>query len=169
MCPVHHSIADDAFMYSWIGTSLYGNFVYIADFITRTFKRALTDFNKDPFNTSFMVVLHDWHTAPWYPILDQSDIVKNYDAGYAIFTCPAAAIYSSGNLRPAGGKGRPDRILVQDTKWPGVVVTKNRLNPTRIKPANLRYALSGHVAPSMMKAVIRSEILACTDVTVHMI
>lgn len=43
ICHVYNSIADDAFKYSWIGTSFYGNPVYNANFATKTFWKELSD------------------------------------------------------------------------------------------------------------------------------
>jgi len=116
MCLVYDSAAHDAFKYPWIGTSFYGNPVYTGEFIARTLRKSIPDFSKDPVNTSCMFVLPDWPTATWYPLLDQCDIVKSYEVGSTIFTCPISATYSSGNLRPAGDEGGPDRVFPQGTK-----------------------------------------------------
>lgn len=64
MCRVYHSETYETFAYHWMGTSFYGNHVDNATFIFRTFTKAISKFNKDPVNMSFMFVLRNWTLGP---------------------------------------------------------------------------------------------------------
>lgn len=74
MCKTYHSETDYAFIYPWVGIS-YLNPIYTIDFISKILKKAISDFNKELVNTSFMFVMLDWNSAPWYPLLDQFEIL----------------------------------------------------------------------------------------------
>lgn len=114
-----------------------------------------------------MLALPDWPTAPGYPLLYQVKIVKQYDTGSGIFTCPASATYSADNLHPAGHLGGLDNVFVQGRKWPVIVITTTKLTGARINQAKLLHARLGHIAPITMNAVIRSSIQTCIGTTIH--
>lgn len=84
-----------------------------------------------------------------------------------IFTCPAAATYSSVDLRPASNQSGLDRVFIQGAKWPVVVITKTKLTVARMSPAKLLHTRLGHIAPITMKAAIRSGMRTGADTTIH--
>jgi len=156
MCPIFHSKIDDAFKYPWVGTAFYGNPEYTAEFITKTLQKAISDYSKDPENTSFMFVLRDWKSAPWYALLDQFQVVKTYPTGSRVFSCPSGTTFDTETLIPVAAEGGPDRVFINGTSWPVIVVTKSKLTDPVINPVKLLHARLGHVAPSTLKAAVRT-------------
>ena len=62
-----------------------------------------------PASTAGMFVLPKWTGAPWWPLVERMERVKEYGAGYFLFTAPA---------EKAGGK----RKSIGPAPWPVVVV-----------------------------------------------
>lgn len=58
-CVIFHSVHDDAFDYPWVCASSYGNPVYSLELITKVLRKAISDYNESPTNTSFMIILPD--------------------------------------------------------------------------------------------------------------
>lgn len=88
----------------------------------------------------------DWPSGQWYPLLDQFDVLKWYDAGSKIFTCPISTVYDATFLIPAREQGEPDGVPAQSSKRPVVVVNKKKLTVAKMCQAKLLRAWLGHIA-----------------------
>lgn len=81
--------------------------------------------------------------------------------------CPSSRTYTASDLQLAGGQGGQEHDFISGTKWPVIVAAKSKLIVTKINPAKLLYAIHGHIAPTTMKAMIRSGMQTGTDTTLH--
>lgn len=108
-----HSKKDDAFRYPWVGASFYGNPKDTAEFITRTLEKTVSNFSNNPSKTPFMLELLDWQSVPYYPLVDEFEIVKLYPGGSSSFSCLADAMCDTKVLTHAGDEGGYERVLIK--------------------------------------------------------
>ena len=108
--------------FKWEGHSFYGNPPYTSDIITRTLNKALHGFHNSPSDTEFLFVLPKWKTAPWYDLLAQFTIVREWPRGSKLFTCPSTS------HKPRDGETDEEvptgRKYVGPTPWPVLMVYK---------------------------------------------
>ena len=119
LCTRHLTLQDDAFKHTWSTGRFYGNPVYTDRSIARTLEKALADFNKDPRNTSTVLVIPRWESAPWFPLTKQFHTIKTWDKGSMLFTCPTW--YAHGRTgHPA--TDAPGRVFLGGTPWPVMAI-----------------------------------------------
>ncbi|KAK3280740.1 hypothetical protein CYMTET_11436 [Cymbomonas tetramitiformis] len=125
--------ADSCFMKDWAGKACYGNPPYDHGMILRSLQKAIGDFGREPTCTKFLFVLPKWETASRWPLTTQFGIIHEYPAGQQIFLAPLDSCYNTDNLEKCG----EDRVWIQETKWPVVVIYQD----------NQYYSATGHEAP----------------------
>ncbi|KAK3242044.1 hypothetical protein CYMTET_48237 [Cymbomonas tetramitiformis] len=135
------TITDTCFGKDWAGRHCYGNPPFDHDIILQCLQKALTDFDRDPPNTKFMFVLPKWVTASWWSLTSRFDIIHEYPAGAKIFSAPRASCYNVANLEPCG----EDRVWIEDTKWPVVVLFKNSHTTEQLDIKLLQHVRLGHI------------------------
>jgi hypothetical protein len=144
----------DSFTHDWVGENFYGNPVFQNSFITRTLEKAIADFDKSPDDTSFFIVVPNWKDAPWYPLLSQFQVVHTYDKGSEIFTAPGDQVFNRDALRGAGEDGGDDRVFVDGTDWPVLLIFKDKHTVTKIDHDWLLHARLGHPGHNVVKSII---------------
>ncbi|KAK3260702.1 hypothetical protein CYMTET_30352 [Cymbomonas tetramitiformis] len=135
------TITDTCFVKDWAGRHCYGNPPFDHDIILKCLQKALTDFDRDPPNTKFMFVLPKWVTTSWWNLTSRFDIIHEYPAGAKIFSAPRASCYNVANLEPCG----EDRVWIEDTKWPVVVLFKNSHTTEQLDIKMLQHVRLGHI------------------------
>lgn len=75
----------------------FGNPEYDADFIANSLQQAVSDYNKDLANMSFMFMLPDSKSAIWCTLLDHFQVIKTHPVDSRIF-CVRLALRST--LKP---------------------------------------------------------------------
>lgn len=98
MCLMLQCKRDNAFKYPLIGVSFYLNPEHTAEYITRTLQKAVSDYDKEPNNLSFMFVWPDWKSAPWHELLGQLLLAKTYLIGSHIVSFPASNTFDAQTL-----------------------------------------------------------------------
>ncbi|KAK3280862.1 hypothetical protein CYMTET_11316 [Cymbomonas tetramitiformis] len=135
------TITDTCFGKDWAGRHCYGNPPFDHDIILQCLQKALTDFDRDPSNTKFMFVLPKWVTASWWSLISRFDIIHEYPAGAKIFSAPRESCYNVANLEPCG----EDRVWIEDTKWPVVVLFKDSHTTEQLDIKLLQHVRLGHI------------------------
>ncbi|KAK3233736.1 hypothetical protein CYMTET_55980 [Cymbomonas tetramitiformis] len=137
----HYTITDSCFDKDWAGKQCYGNPPFDHDIILQCLQKALADFARDPSNTKFMFILPKWVTASWWSLVSQFDIIHEYPVGAKIFSAPRESCYNVANLEPCG----EDRVWIEDTKWPVVVLFKDSHTTERLDIKMLQHVRLGHI------------------------
>lgn len=75
-----------AFDYPLFYARFNGNSVHPVGFNTRVPLKAISDYSKDPVNTSFVFVLPNWTISQWYTLLDHFDVFRTFPKGPNICT-----------------------------------------------------------------------------------
>ncbi|KAK3267377.1 hypothetical protein CYMTET_24057 [Cymbomonas tetramitiformis] len=132
---------DTCFGNDWAGRHCYGNPPFDHDIILQCLQKAYTDFDRDPSNTKFMFVLPKWVTASWWSLISRFDIIHEYPAGAKIFSAPRESCYNVANLEPCG----EDRVWIEDTKWPVVVLFKDSRTTEQLDIKLLQHVRLGHI------------------------
>ncbi|KAK3288566.1 hypothetical protein CYMTET_3961 [Cymbomonas tetramitiformis] len=135
------TITDTCFGKDWAGRHCYGNPPFDHDIILQCLQKALTDFDRDPSNTKFMFILPKWVTASWWSLVSRFDIIHEYPAGAKIFSAPRESCYNVANLEPCG----EDRVWIEDTKWPVVVLFKDSHTTEQLDIKLLQHVRLGHI------------------------
>ncbi|KAK3284359.1 hypothetical protein CYMTET_7990 [Cymbomonas tetramitiformis] len=135
------TITDTCFGKDWAGKHCYGNPPFDHDIILQCLQKALTDFDRDPSNTKFMFILPKWVTASWWSLVSRFDVIHEYPAGAKIFSAPRESCYNVANLEPCG----EDRVWIEDTKWPVVVLFKDSHTTEQLDIKLLQHVRLGHV------------------------
>ncbi|KAK3234115.1 hypothetical protein CYMTET_55604 [Cymbomonas tetramitiformis] len=135
------SLADTCFAKDWADGHCYGNPPFDHDIILRTLQKALSDFDRDPANTKFMFILPKWVTASWWNLTTHFRVVHEYPAGAKIFFAPRASCYNVANLEPCG----EDRVWIEDTRWPVVVLFKDSHTEEQLDIKMLQHVRLGYV------------------------
>ncbi|KAK3260638.1 hypothetical protein CYMTET_30413 [Cymbomonas tetramitiformis] len=137
----YYTITDSCFDKDWAGKQCYGNPPFDHDIILQCLQKALADFARDPSNTKFMFILPKWVTASWWSLVSQFDIIHEYPVGAKIFSAPRESCYNVANLEPCG----EDRVWIEDTKWPVVVLFKDSHTTERLDIKMLQHVRLGHI------------------------
>jgi hypothetical protein len=151
-----YSLKDPYQKYSLAGLCNYANPVYTNKDLYEFFKKAEDDFNIDPKNTSFFVIvpLH-WPNSDWWDFTRHYRVIKVYPKGSLIFTCPAAGVYDINQLKPAGDEGGPDRYFISGTPWPVYAIHRDFNTPVTIDdPVKLHLRL-GHLSTRYLIKLIK--------------
>ncbi|KAK3235910.1 hypothetical protein CYMTET_53921 [Cymbomonas tetramitiformis] len=135
------TITDTCFGKDWAGRHCYENPPFDHDIILQCLQKALTDFDRDPSNTKFMCILPKWVTASWWSLVSRFDIIHEYPAGAKIFSAPRESCYNVANLEPCG----EDRVWIEDTKWPVVVLFKDSHTTEQLDIKLLQHVRLGHI------------------------
>ena len=93
------SLKDPYQRHSLAGLCNYANPVYTNKDLYEFFKKAEDDFNIDPKNKSFFVIVPHWPNSDWWHFTRHFRVIKVYPKGSLIFTCPAAGVYDINNQR----------------------------------------------------------------------
>ncbi|KAK3242630.1 hypothetical protein CYMTET_47694 [Cymbomonas tetramitiformis] len=135
------TITDTCFVKDWAGRHCYGNPPFDHAIVLQCLQKALTDFDRDPPNTKFLFVLPKWVTASSWNLTSRFDTIHEYPAGAKIFSAPRASCYNVANLEPCG----EDRVWIEDTKWPVVVLFKDSHTTERLDIKMLQHVRLGHI------------------------
>lgn len=81
-------------------------------------------------------------------------MVKIYPEGLRSFSCPVDAAYDTQTISLTGAEGGPWSVLISDTSWPVIVVTKCELTQPAFDPVKLLYVRVSHIALSTMRSVV---------------
>eukprot|EP00854_Cymbomonas_tetramitiformis_P008472 gene8472-biopygen8591 len=135
------TLSDTCFIKDWAGKHCYGNPPFDHDIILKCLQKALADFDRDPANTKFMFVLPKWVTANWWHLTTHFSIVHEYPAGANIFSATMASCYNVANLKPCG----EDRVWIEDTKWPVVVLFKDSQTVEQLDLKMLQHVRLGQI------------------------
>ncbi|KAK3256629.1 hypothetical protein CYMTET_34246 [Cymbomonas tetramitiformis] len=134
----------------WAGEACYGNPPYEHDVILKCLQKALSDFDRAPHSTKFLLVLPRWETASWWQFTSQFTIVHKYPAGETIFSAPLDSCYNVENLEMCG----EDRVWVRETKWPVVVLYKDGHTAMKLDPKMLAHLRLGHIGDVTMQDML---------------
>ncbi|KAK3237702.1 hypothetical protein CYMTET_52239 [Cymbomonas tetramitiformis] len=135
------TITDTCFGKDWAGKHCYGNPPFDHAIILQCLQKALTDFDRDPSNAKFMFILPKWVTASWWSLVSRFDVIHEYPAGAKIFSAPRDSCYNVANLEPCG----EDRVWIEDTKWPVMVLFKDSHTTEQMDIKLLQHVRLGHV------------------------
>ncbi|KAK3283501.1 hypothetical protein CYMTET_8801 [Cymbomonas tetramitiformis] len=134
------TVTDSCFDKDWAGRSCYGNPPFEHEIILRCLQKALEDFARDPAHTKLLFVLPKWTTSSWWHLTTHFSIVHEYPAGHKIFSAPKASCYNVINLEPCG----EDRVWIEDTRWPVVVLFKDSHTVEQLDLKMLQHADQGY-------------------------
>ena len=154
----HYTISNPYHSHCLAGMSNYCNPVYTNAEITKFLAKADNDFRLDPSNTSFLVVLPCWPSAPWWHYTKVYTQVHQYPKGSRIFTCPAADTYNTDELTPAGDEGGPGRVFIQGTPWPVVLLHRDQYTPPQVDGNMLLHLRFGHLGAKHLVSLLDSGI-----------
>ncbi|KAK3263006.1 hypothetical protein CYMTET_28166 [Cymbomonas tetramitiformis] len=135
------TLSDTCFIKDWTGKHCYRNPPFAHDIILKCLVKALDDFDRDRGNTKFMFVLPQWVTPSWWYLTTHFSIVHEYPVGAKIFSAPMASCYNVANLEPYG----EDRVWIEDTKWPVVVLFKDSHTVEQLDLKMLQHVRLGHI------------------------
>ncbi|KAK3282268.1 hypothetical protein CYMTET_9991 [Cymbomonas tetramitiformis] len=145
---------NPCFCRDWAGEACYGNPPYEHDTILRCLQKALSDFDRAPHSTKFLLVLPRWETASWWQFTSQFTIIYEYPAGEKIFSAPLDSCYNVENLEMCG----EDRVWVRETKWPVVVVYKDGHTVMKLDAKMLAHVRLGHIGDVTMQEMLDEEV-----------
>ncbi|KAK3235825.1 hypothetical protein CYMTET_53986 [Cymbomonas tetramitiformis] len=145
---------NPCFCRDWAGEACYGNPPYEHDTILRCLQKALSDFDRAPHSTKFLLVLPRWETASWWQFTSRFTIIHEYPAGEKIFSAPLDSCYNVENLEMCG----EDRVWVRETKWPVVVIYKDGHTVMKLDAKMLAHVRLGHIGDVTMQEMLDEEV-----------
>ena len=153
-----YSLADPYPSHSLAGRRNYANPPYTNKELYSFFHKANQDFNLDPENTSFLIVVPKWENADWWFFTYSYTIVEEFPIGSKIFTCPAEQTFDTHKLVPAEEEGGDGRVYIAGTPWPVVVLHRDCNTPVRINDVVKLHLRLGHLGAKTLVHLIDADI-----------
>jgi hypothetical protein len=148
-----------AFGFDWTGRRFYANPVYENAFIHRTLEKALDDHAKSPHDTEFTILVPRWTDSSWWHLTRGFEVEHVYDVGSVMFSAPVRGTFNTDTLEPAGEEGGADRVIINGTQWPVIVLRKTSHTITTMDDNMLFHMRTGHAGQSAVH-----ELIARTDI-----
>ncbi|KAK3246272.1 hypothetical protein CYMTET_44184 [Cymbomonas tetramitiformis] len=150
----YYTVKDSAFDKCWSGRFCYGNPPYEHEIIMKCLQKALHDLEAEPVTTRFLFVLPKWETATWWYLMSRFRVVKEYPAGARIFSAPKSECYNTEDLETCG----TDRVWIQGTKWPVIVVYKDCHTTEQMDAKLLQHVRLGHPGDASMSKMVEQGV-----------
>jgi len=154
----HYTIRNPYQTHCLAGYSNYCNPVYTHEEITKFLTKAAADFELDPINTSFLVILPYWPQAPWWHMTKLYTELHRYDKGSEIFTAPTEGTYNTHQLHQADITEGTNRVFIQGTPWPVSVFHRDNHTIPVIDNNMLLHLRFGHLGATHLTRLLDSGV-----------
>ena len=143
----------------WTGKTFWLNPEYDAVSINRMFEKCHEDFPKNPMNTSYLIALPYVPQATWFKTwVKYYETVEVIEKGSVVYSTKAAGTYRTGALQRAGNAGGADRVFIQGTPWPVIVLYRNAHTKPTMDSALLAHFRFGHAHSRRIDALLENDI-----------
>ena len=156
-CPQYYSLDDPAENHTWAGADFYASPPYNSTAISSCLSKMISDFEKDPDNTSYCVILPVKKGAPWWPLTNYFQELKVWPKGTKLFTYHKRNVRTLRDLQPAGSEGGPDRFFIDGVPWDVVALYKNKHTPTKMDPYHLLHCRFGHASAKVLAELLKQN------------
>ena len=153
-CPAYFSRDDPVESHVLAGKSFYASPPFETNAICSLLTKMVKDFEVDPENTSYLVILPVKRGAPWWPLTSYFQEVKVWPKGSELFTYHGRNLHTLQELRPAGSEGGPGRYFLSGAPWEVVALFKNKFTPVKMDDYHLLHCRFGHSSPKVMQKLL---------------
>ena len=153
-CPAYFSRDDPVESHVLAGKSFYASPPFETNAICSLLAKMVRDFEVDPENTSYLVILPVKRGAPWWPLTSYFQEVKIWPKGSELFTYHGRNLHTLQELRPAGSEGGPGRYFLSGAPWEVVALFKNKFTPVKMDDYHLLHCRFGHSGPKVMQKLL---------------
>jgi hypothetical protein len=150
----------------WTGKAFWLNPEYDAESIDKMLTKCHEDFPKDPLNTSYLIALPYVPQSTWFKTWTKYyETVEIIDKGSILFSTKASGTYSTEALQPAGNAGGTNRVFINGTPWPVIILYRNAQTRPTMDPALLAHFRFGHAHSRRIDALFENDIPTGLDLS----